>query len=112
VQPIEHPSIRKAVARIYKVSPLALDSCLSYTPPLIFIMVPTITSPSPSLQHYISADLADLQDRGISGFFSGSSLRISRKAASSAIAWTVYEALLMFLRDQHLDTNSNTAIPA
>lgn len=35
------------------------------------------------------------------GFFSGSSLRISRKAASSAIAWTVYEALLLFLRDQN-----------
>lgn len=39
-------------------------------------------------------------DRGVLGFFSGSSLRISRKAASSAIAWTVYEALLLFLRDQ------------
>lgn len=39
-------------------------------------------------------------DRGISGFFAGSSLRISRKAASSAISWTVYEALLLFLRDR------------
>ncbi|EIW68456.1 hypothetical protein TREMEDRAFT_69380 [Tremella mesenterica DSM 1558] len=38
-------------------------------------------------------------DRGLLGFFSGSSLRISRKAASSAIAWTVYEAVLIFLRD-------------
>lgn len=79
VQPIEHPSIRKAVSRIYKVSPV-----------------------QPQFQaHLITND----QDRGFAGFFSGSSLRISRKAASSAIAWTTYEALLMFLRDQHLDTN-------
>ena len=39
-------------------------------------------------------------DRGLGGFFAGSSLRISRKAASSAISWTVYEALLLFLRDR------------
>jgi solute carrier family 25 protein 38 len=44
---------------------------------------------------------ADGQDRGIAGFFSGSSLRISRKAASSAIAWTVYEAMLIFIRDRN-----------
>ncbi|TXT15881.1 hypothetical protein VHUM_00384 [Vanrija humicola] len=35
------------------------------------------------------------RDSGLKGFFSGSSLRISRKAASSAIAWTVYEGLLL-----------------
>ncbi|ORX38358.1 mitochondrial carrier domain-containing protein [Kockovaella imperatae] len=42
------------------------------------------------------------QDRGIPGFFSGSSLRIFRKAASGAIAWTVYESILLFVRDQGL----------
>jgi solute carrier family 25 protein 38 len=41
-----------------------------------------------------------MQDRGLAGFFSGSSLRVSRKAASSAIAWTVYEGLLLFYRDR------------
>ncbi|WRT68584.1 uncharacterized protein IL334_005562 [Kwoniella shivajii] len=41
-----------------------------------------------------------LQDRGPLGFFSGTSLRISRKAASAAIGWTVYEAILLFLRDR------------
>ncbi|WWC63488.1 uncharacterized protein I303_106091 [Kwoniella dejecticola CBS 10117] len=41
-----------------------------------------------------------LQDRGPLGLFSGTSLRISRKAASAAIGWTVYEALLIFLRDR------------
>ncbi|KAK1927288.1 mitochondrial carrier domain-containing protein [Papiliotrema laurentii] len=39
-------------------------------------------------------------DRGIAGFFSGSTLRISRKAASGAIGWTVYEGLLLFFRDR------------
>ncbi|ORY35697.1 mitochondrial carrier domain-containing protein [Naematelia encephala] len=56
VNPQDHPTIRKAVIRIYN-------------------------------------------DRGIAGFFSGSTLRISRKAGSGAIAWTVYEGLLLFLRD-------------
>ncbi|BEJ14018.1 hypothetical protein CspHIS471_0311920 [Cutaneotrichosporon sp. HIS471] len=37
-------------------------------------------------------------DLGLVGFFAGSSLRISRKAASSAIAWTVYEGLLLMFR--------------
>ncbi|ODN83624.1 hypothetical protein L202_01726 [Cryptococcus amylolentus CBS 6039] len=41
-----------------------------------------------------------IQERGIAGLFSGTSLRISRKAASAAIGWTVYEALLIFLRDR------------
>jgi solute carrier family 25 protein 38 len=49
---------------------------------------------------------ANMQDRGIAGFFSGSSLRISRKAASSAIAWTVYEAVLIFIRDRNEEINS------
>ncbi|ADV23602.1 solute carrier family 25, member 38 [Cryptococcus gattii Ru294] len=40
------------------------------------------------------------QERGLLGFFSGTSLRISRKAASAAIGWTVYEGLLIFLRDR------------
>ncbi|KAG7562877.1 hypothetical protein FFLO_01706 [Filobasidium floriforme] len=42
------------------------------------------------------------QERGLSGFFAGSSLRISRKAASSAIGWTVYEGLLLALRDKQI----------
>lgn len=40
------------------------------------------------------------RDTGVPGFFSGSSMRISRKAASSAIAWTVYEGLLLFMGKQ------------
>ncbi|WVQ95127.1 hypothetical protein IAU59_002221 [Kwoniella sp. CBS 9459] len=58
VNPIEHPSLAKAVTRI-------------------------------------------LADRGPLGLFSGTSLRISRKAASAAIGWTVYEGLLIFLRDRN-----------
>ncbi|GMK53744.1 hypothetical protein CspeluHIS016_0103300 [Cutaneotrichosporon spelunceum] len=45
-----------------------------------------------SAMRHIYADL------GLVGFFAGSSLRISRKAASSAIAWTVYEGLLLMFR--------------
>lgn len=33
--------------------------------------------------------------RGVSGFFDGASLRMSRKILSSAIGWAVYEGLLM-----------------
>ncbi|OCF32700.1 solute carrier family 25, member 38 [Kwoniella heveanensis BCC8398] len=58
VNPADHPSLGKAVARI-------------------------------------------LADRGALGLFSGTSLRISRKAASAAIGWTVYEGLLIFLRDRN-----------
>lgn len=39
-------------------------------------------------------------DLGLQGFFSGSVLRISRKAASSAIAWTVYEGLLLVFHEK------------
>ena len=42
----------------------------------------------------------ELQSRGFAGFFAGSTLRISRKAASSAIGWSVYEGLLLGLRDR------------
>jgi solute carrier family 25 protein 38 len=74
VQPVEHPSIMRAVGRIYNVN------------------------------FPIRGDLWNVfkltrQDRGLLGFFSGSSLRIIRKGASSAVAWTVYESLLLFLRD-------------
>ncbi|THH05490.1 hypothetical protein EW145_g4765 [Phellinidium pouzarii] len=37
--------------------------------------------------------------RGISGFFDGASLRVSRKVFSSAIGWAVYEGLLMVLNN-------------
>ncbi|KAF9030697.1 mitochondrial carrier, partial [Hymenopellis radicata] len=36
--------------------------------------------------------------RGIQGYFDGVSLRLSRKVLSSAIAWAVYEGVLMFMR--------------
>lgn len=74
VNPTDHPTLRKAIARIYLVGPAVTHVWIGHS------------------------DFG--QDRGIEGFFSGSSLRISRKAASSAIAWTVYEGLLLFLRDR------------
>jgi len=40
--------------------------------------------------------------KGVLGFFDGVSLRMTRKAGSSAIAWSVYEALVrLFTRRQH-----------
>ncbi|EKM75747.1 hypothetical protein AGABI1DRAFT_79511 [Agaricus bisporus var. burnettii JB137-S8] len=36
--------------------------------------------------------------RGISGYFDGASLRMSRKVLSSALGWAVYEGFLMFVR--------------
>ncbi|KAF7964939.1 hypothetical protein HWV62_1468, partial [Athelia sp. TMB] len=38
------------------------------------------------------------RQRGVSGFFDGASLRLSRKVFSSAIGWAVYEGFLMFMR--------------
>ncbi|OXC63570.1 hypothetical protein AYX13_06660 [Cryptococcus neoformans] len=75
VNPTEHPTLRKAIARVVQVRCLAC-----------------ILGHSPT-RH-------TLQERGPLGFFSGTSLRISRKAASAAIGWTVYEGLLIFLRDR------------
>jgi len=43
---------------------------------------------------------AIFQDRGLRGFFDGSSLRVTRKMISSGISWTVYESLLVFWRDR------------
>lgn len=40
------------------------------------------------------------KQRGIMGFFDGLSLRISRKVASSAIGWAVYEALLTAMHNR------------
>jgi len=37
------------------------------------------------------------KQRGFSGFFDGASLRLSRKVASSAIGWAVYEGLLILV---------------
>jgi hypothetical protein len=42
------------------------------------------------------------KDHGIHGFFSGVTLRIARKGASSAIAWSVYEGLLLVFRDREI----------
>ncbi|OWZ37130.1 solute carrier family 25, member 38 [Cryptococcus neoformans c8] len=75
VNPTEHPTLRKAIARVIQVRCLAC--ILGHSP----------------IRH-------TLQERGPLGFFSGTSLRISRKAASAAIGWTVYEGLLIFLRDR------------
>ncbi|GBE79071.1 Solute carrier family 25 member 38 homolog [Sparassis crispa] len=36
--------------------------------------------------------------RGVRGFFDGAALRVSRKPLSSALAWAVYEGMLMFMR--------------
>jgi len=41
--------------------------------------------------------------RGVSGFFDGASLRMSRKVLSSAIGWGVYEGILMCMGPQ-IDT--------
>ncbi|EJF63122.1 solute carrier family 25 member 38 [Dichomitus squalens] len=38
------------------------------------------------------------QQRGVAGFFDGSTLRMSRKIFSSAIGWAVYEGVLMTMR--------------
>ncbi|KIJ32321.1 hypothetical protein M422DRAFT_234124 [Sphaerobolus stellatus SS14] len=38
--------------------------------------------------------------RGVSGFFDGVSLRLSRKILSSAIGWAVYEGVLIFIHQQ------------
>ncbi|KZT20619.1 mitochondrial carrier [Neolentinus lepideus HHB14362 ss-1] len=41
-----------------------------------------------------------LRQRGVAGFFDGVSLRIGRKVLSSAIGWTIYEAVLMSVASQ------------
>lgn len=38
------------------------------------------------------------KQRGLAGYFDGLSLRMTRKVASSAIGWAVYEGALLFLR--------------
>lgn len=43
------------------------------------------------------------QQRGLSGFLDGVSLRMSRKVLSSAIGWAVYEGMLMFMRTPNVD---------
>ncbi|RSH87593.1 uncharacterized protein EHS24_000105 [Apiotrichum porosum] len=50
-------------------------------------------------------------DSGMRGFFAGSSLRISRKAASSAIAWTVYEGLLLVFHAREKRHKAEAAAP-
>jgi len=52
-------------------------------------------------------------EHGVSGFFDGASLRLSRKIFSSAIGWAVYESLLAFARtktrQRNLSTNLSSA---
>ncbi|KAI0056798.1 solute carrier family 25 member 38 [Artomyces pyxidatus] len=43
------------------------------------------------------------RQRGVSGFFDGASLRLSRKVLSSAIGWAVYESVLVIVRTHALD---------
>ena len=45
-----------------------------------------------------SGGLQGVQQRGLIGFFDGATLRVSRKILSSAIAWAVYEGILIFIR--------------
>jgi len=45
-----------------------------------------------------SAASAVWQQRGLSGFFDGASMRLTRKVFSSAIGWAVYEGILLVLR--------------
>lgn len=61
---------------------------------------------NPSIMRAVRHIYADL---GLVGFFAGSSLRISRKAASSAIAWTVYEGLLLVFRARDERAVNDTA---
>jgi len=52
-----------------------------------------------SRYHRISSTVGAIwQNRGIFGYFDGLSLRMYRKVLSSAIVWTVYESVLLFLR--------------
>ncbi|WVW85423.1 hypothetical protein I302_107461 [Kwoniella bestiolae CBS 10118] len=85
------------------------------------VLATLITSPADVVKTRMQVNPADhptlrkavvkvLQDRGPLGLFSGTSLRISRKAASAAIGWTVYEALLIFLRDRDGNGNKNAQL--
>ncbi|CAK9780611.1 mitochondrial carrier [Cutaneotrichosporon oleaginosum] len=62
---------------------------------------------NPSILRAVRHIYADL---GFAGFFAGSSLRVSRKAASSAIAWTVYEGLLLMFRARDKAIKATTAV--
>ena len=85
VNPDLHPTLRKAIQRIYLV-------CQSPRLPLLDRVSWCTARNQTESRLY--------QDRGIAGFFSGSTLRISRKAMSGAIGWSVYEGLLIFFRDR------------
>ncbi|KAG8707759.1 hypothetical protein FRC09_001631 [Ceratobasidium sp. 395] len=49
----------------------------------------------PEFNNFRSTVAAVWREAGILGFFSGMSLRMTRKVCSSAIGWTVYEAMLL-----------------
>ncbi|KAI0337558.1 solute carrier family 25 member 38 [Trametopsis cervina] len=51
------------------------------------------------------------QQRGVSGFFDGASLRLSRKIMSSVIGWAVYEGLLIFMNTQSSRKKNSDATP-
>lgn len=81
VLPAEHKTFRSSARTIFRVrlllAPLVLlPICARFTLP-----------PHP-------------QEHGFHGFFSGVSLRIVRKGASSAIGWSVYEGLLLAFRER------------
>ncbi|KAH7344159.1 mitochondrial carrier [Rhizoctonia solani] len=49
----------------------------------------------PEFNSFRSTVAAVLKESGLFGFYSGMSLRMARKMLSSAIGWTVYEAMLL-----------------
>lgn len=51
-------------------------------------------------QGFVQTTRTIWQQRGFTGFFDGASLRLSRKVASSAIGWAVYEGILIFMKTQ------------
>ncbi|KAG6332738.1 hypothetical protein ID866_6354 [Astraeus odoratus] len=48
---------------------------------------------------FLSTTLRIWQQRGIPGFFDGTSLRVSRKILSSVIGWVVFEGVLLFIHN-------------
>lgn len=72
----EYRSISKTALAIIRVS---------HTFVVVFVVVIIIGLP-----------LKLLQERGIAGMLDGVSLRLSRKALGSMIAWGMYESVLLF----------------
>ncbi|QRV72253.1 mitochondrial carrier protein [Ceratobasidium sp. AG-Ba] len=52
----------------------------------------------PQFSRFITTITALWREAGVFGFFNGMSLRMTRKVCSSAIGWSVYEAMLLAFR--------------